>query len=509
MMLTPRIPRLRWNHSIVGVEDVRMFKEEGMKLLWRILGSLIVGGAKRCCVHPKRVVWKVEWGSKSGAQGHAASRRSAAARARGLRCLSKEAMILFVIVSRAATWAGAQQTAPSMQLDLDQAIQLARTHNHALRATRTLIQQNQASEITAGLRPNPVFNIDYTFVPIFSPSVFSLPVQQNPLPEEFDAGIAYTIERGHKRVARSQAARDQTAVTESEVTDSERTLIFNVAQQFVGVLAARSTLQFATQDLADFHTVDISEARYTAGDISKGDLLKIRLQLLQFQTDVSSAQLELIQALASLRQLLGYDAVPENYDIVGDLAYTPLRMNKLDLEMMALKERPDLAAAERSLVAARSQYTLAKANGKRDLTVSFQFSHVSGVNAADFAGNIEIPIFTRNQGEIARTNYAIGQAEELHTAAEETVITDVVNAYEGLRTNDKVVGFYQSGYLKQAEESRDISKFAYEHGAVSLLDFLDAQRNYRSIELAYRQTLANYMLSLEQVREAVGRRNLP
>jgi cobalt-zinc-cadmium efflux system outer membrane protein len=143
------------------------------------------------------------------------------------------AVIFLVSVSLAANWADAQQTTPSMRLDLDQAIQLALTHNHALRATRTQVQQSQAAEITAVLRLNPVLNMDYNFLPIFSPAVLSVPELQRSLPEEFDTGIAYTIERGHKRQARVQAARDQTAVTQSQVQDSERVLIFNVAQQFI------------------------------------------------------------------------------------------------------------------------------------------------------------------------------------------------------------------------------------------------------------------------------------
>ena len=481
-----------------------------MKLPWRRLGLLTIDGAKRCYEQRKRVIWNPAWASRNRTPGYVGRWLSSTPRGRGLRCLSKAAVIFFVSASLAANWADAQQTAPAMRLDLDQAIQLALAHNHALRATRTQIQQSQAAEITAGLRPNPVLNMDYNFVPIFSPSVFSVPELQRSLPQEFDTGIAYTIERGHKRQARVQAARDQTAVTQSQVQDSERALIFNVAQQFIGVLYAKSTLEFAEQDLASFQrTVDIGEYRYKAGDISKGDLLKIQLQLLQFQTDVSSAQLAQIQALANLRQLLGYDAVPENYDVIGELTYTALHMTKEDLEVMALKTRPDFIAAEQGVTAAQSQNTLAKANGKRDLTTSFQFSHAAGVNAADFAGNIEIPIFTRNQGEIARTHFAIGQAEELRTEAQQAVITDVVDAYEGLRTNGKVVEFYQGSYLKQSEESRDISQFAYSRGAASLLDFLDAERSYRSIQLAYRQALSNYVLSLEQVREAVGRRNLP
>src|SRR5439155_7595791 len=129
---------------------------------------------------------------------------------------------------------------------------------------------------------------------------------------------------GKKRQHRLQAARDQTAVTRAQVADSERTLAFSVGQQFVSVLLAESTLDFAIDDLRGFQqTVDISEAQFKAGFIGEGDYLKIKLQLLQFQTDVSSARLAKVQALTSLRQFFGYDAVPADYDVIGDLAYQP------------------------------------------------------------------------------------------------------------------------------------------------------------------------------------------
>src|SRR5580698_7146918 len=215
-------------------------------------------------------------------------------------------------------------------ISLDQAIDLALAHNHALKASRTLILQNQAQEITANLRPNPTLGLDSQFVPFFSPQDFSgTNLDQT---QQFDIGISYLFERGHKRQRRLQAARDQTAVTRSQVTDAERTLAFNVGQQFVSVLLAESTLQFALQDLKGFQqTVDISDAQLKAGYIGEGDYLKIKLQLLQFQTDVSSARLARVQALVGLRQFLGYDAVPANYDVIGDLAYQPLKANLEDL----------------------------------------------------------------------------------------------------------------------------------------------------------------------------------
>jgi cobalt-zinc-cadmium efflux system outer membrane protein len=393
-------------------------------------------------------------------------------------------------------------------ISLDQAIDLALAHNHAIKASRTLILQNQAQEITANLRPNPTLGVDTQFIPFFSPQYFS----ENNLndTQQFDIGIGYLFERGHKRQRRLQAARDQTAVTRAQVGDAERTLAFNVGQQFVSVLLAESTLRFALEDLKGFQqTVDISEAQLKAGYIGEGDYLKIKLQLLQFQTDVSSARLAKVQALVGLREFLGYNAVPADYDVIGDLAYEPFKGTLEDLQAKALRERPDFRAAELGMTAAKSQILLAKANAKVDVNGTYDFTHVSGENTASIFVNFELPIFNRNQGEIARTGYALTQAQEQQQAASDTVLSDVANAYEAVRSNDEVVQLYTSGYLKQAQDSRDISEYAYKRGGASLLDYLDAERSYRSVQLAYRQALASYMTALEQLKEAVGTRNLP
>jgi outer membrane protein, heavy metal efflux system len=193
--------------------------------------------------------------------------------------------------------------------------------------------------------------------------------------QQFDIGIGYLFERGHKRQRRLQAARDQTAVTRAQVGDAARTLAFNVGQQFVSVLLAESTLQFALQDLKSFQqTVDISEAQLKAGYIGEGDYLKIKLQLLQFQTDVSSARLAKKRALVDLREFLGYNAVPADYDVIGDLVYQPLNAGLEDLQKKALSERPDLRAAELGIMAAQSQILLAKANAKVDVNGTYNFT---------------------------------------------------------------------------------------------------------------------------------------
>jgi len=393
-------------------------------------------------------------------------------------------------------------------ITLDQAINLALAHNHSLKATRTLILQNQAQEITANLRPNPTLNFDSQFLPIFQPSDFSADALSEI--QQFDVGIGYLFERGRKRQHRLQAARDQTAVQIAQVSDAERTLAFNVAQQFVGVLLAESTLRFALLDLKSFEdTVDIAQTQYKSGYISEGDYLKIKLQLLQFQTDVSSARLARMQALVALRELLGYDAVPSNYDVVGDLSYEPVQAKLEDLQAEALQQRPDFRAAELGVTAAQSQIQLAKANAKQDVSANVDYTHTADQNSASFFVNFGLPIFNRNQGEIARTGYALTQAQEMQSSASDTVLSDVSDAYESLRSSEEVVQLYTSGYLKQAQDSRDISEYAYKRGATGLLDFLDAERSNRAIQLAYRQALSTYMTALEQLKEAVGTRNLP
>src|SRR6201981_3559990 len=275
--------------------------------------------------------------------------------------------------------AGAGQN--TTRISLDQAIDLALAHNHAIKAQRTLILQNQAQEITANLRPNPTLGVDSQFIPFFSPQAFSgTNLDQT---QQFEVGIGYLFERGHKRQRRLQAARDTTAVTRAQVTDAERTLAFNVGQQFVSVLLAESTLQFALQDLQGFQqTVDISETQLKAGYIGEGDYIQIKLQLLQFQTDVSSARLAKVQALVALRELLGFDAVPGNYDVVGNLAYQPLKAGLEDLQARALRERPAFRAAGVEITAAKSQILLAKANAKVDVNGTYGFTHVAGQNTA-------------------------------------------------------------------------------------------------------------------------------
>jgi cobalt-zinc-cadmium efflux system outer membrane protein len=422
------------------------------------------------------------------------------------------ATLLAVLTVALATYGQA-----AIRISLDEAIQMALQHNHVLIALRTTIQQSEAEEITQGLRPNPTIFADWEYLPLGSPA------SQNPslysgvsVPDylrnntEGDIGLSYLIERGGKRLDRLQAQKDITAQTRSLVADSERGLTFQVANLFFNAQLAESTIDLAEQDLKSFQsTVDISEHQFQAGGLSENNYLMIKLQLLQFESDLEQAQLTRAQSLSDLRQLLGYESVSAGYDVVSDFQYQHVEVNLENLQVKALDNRPDLRAAKQGVSAADSQYQLQKADGKQDVTISGNYSHVNGINAATILASMPLPIFNRNQGEIARTRYAITQAQEQQIAVNGQALTDVRDAYENLESNDKIVQLYISKYLDVASKSRDISEYAYRRGGLALLDFLDAERSYRATQLAYRQALASYLLAIEQLREAVGTRALP
>jgi cobalt-zinc-cadmium efflux system outer membrane protein len=393
------------------------------------------------------------------------------------------------------------------RITLDQAIQLAVQHNHSLQAARTTIQQNQAAEITANLRPNPTFFTDWEYLPLFSRpqgQTISDYIQGS---TEGDLGLSYLIERGHKRQRRLEAARATTAVTRATVADNERSIAFQVGSLFVNAQLAQSTFDLAQQDLKSFQqTVEIGAVQFKDGTMSENDYLKIRLQLVQFETDVQQAMLNKAQALSDLRQQLGYESVPAEYDVVGEFEYRPLVVTLEELQAKALQNRPDLRAAVLGITAANSQYALAKANGKQDPTISTNYSHVNGINGLTWSFSVPLAIFDRNQGNIAQTRIAIRQAEEQQKAASSQVLTDVKDAYEALQESARIAQLYRGSYLEVAQKSRDISEYAYRRGALALIDFLDAERSYRATQLAYRQAVAAYLTSLEQLRQAVGTR---
>jgi len=402
----------------------------------------------------------------------------------------------------------AQGKAGSVQpLTMEDAIRLALERNQSLQALRLNIDQARANEVTAALKPNPVFTNFNEDFQIFAPGNLTLEnIRTN---QEFANSLTYTIERGGKRLKRIQVAQDTTDVTEKSVAEAERQLRFQVAQAFIGILLAKSNLQLAKDDLLNFEkVVDINKSRLTAGDISEADYLKISLQKLQFEQDVSAAEVSLVLGKAALRQFVGFTSVPEDFDVAGELTHNRHNVTQAEMERLAFQSRPDYLVAQSSIKLATDSVALALGNRARDLTLEGEYKRNGTINGVGFGISIELPVHDRNQGEIARTRVAARQAAVAAEAVQMGILTDIRGAYSSYRTSDQVTSLFESGYLKQAIDSRDISGYAYQKGAATLLDLLDAERSYRATQFAYRQALAAHMTSVEQINFVVGKKVL-
>jgi cobalt-zinc-cadmium efflux system outer membrane protein len=379
--------------------------------------------------------------------------------------------------------------------------------NPTLKAQAQSVQSTRASEITAGLRPNPTFQNDTTSATI---------------------GIYQEFEIGGKRSARLQSARLATSISHADFADTRRTLIFNLRQAFIAALQARSDLDFARENLANYgKVVDLNRLMLEQGEISRADFLKIELQILQFQTDVDDATLVLKTAKATLRALLGPSNLPQEFDIRGDLQAIPMEKSLSDLQQLALSNRPDLKSAETGREKAIADLHLAKANRWPDPTIGTSFLHAGNeiggpswfqpfypkgptTNSMGLGiASVPIPIFNRNQGEIARAKSEQLRADFLLQAARTQVLQDVETAYASFESSRERVRLYEQAYLSRAKESLDIEEFSFRNGAASILDFLDAERTYRTTQLTYRQQLAAYLTNLAQLEAAVGTQVTP
>jgi cobalt-zinc-cadmium efflux system outer membrane protein len=384
----------------------------------------------------------------------------------------------------------------------DQIHELFLKSNPTVRAQAQSVVSNRAAEVTASLRPNPTFQNDTTSATV---------------------GFYQEFEVGGKRGARIKSAQLATQISQTDAEDARRTLTLNLRLAFVSALQAKSDLQFARENLTNYQkTIDINTEMLRQGAISRADFLKIQLEMLQFQSDLDDATLELKTAKANLRGLLGSANLPGDFDIQGELKAIPFDMDLNALERLALQNRPDLKSADTGRLKAVADLKLARANRWPDPTIGVSYLHTgneiggpdwfqplypkgSSSNAMGLGiASIPIPIFNRNQGEVARARSEQLRAEFLDEAARNQVLQDVESAYAAFMSSRERVHLYEETHLAYAKESLDIEDYAFHKGGASILDFLDAERTYRATQLAYRQQLAAYLSNLAALQTSAG-----
>ncbi|MEP6915078.1 MAG: TolC family protein [Acidobacteriota bacterium] len=414
--------------------------------------------------------------------------------------------LLSIALSSSAAAQGPLPAGP--RVTINDAVRLTLEHNQSFRAQRFTIEEAKADEITASLKPNPSISLGADGFTPFSPRQVNWDFLRSTV--SYSSALSYTFERGGKRDKRISVAQLTTEVATKNVLDVERQLRFQAEQAFVNALFAKSSLELAQENLKSFSdVVEINRTRVAAGDLAEGEFYKIQLQQLQFEQDVSIAEIALIQAKAQLRQLMGFDTVPDDFLIEGDLRAVKVTLDGDDLKRQALDARADLQAAQAAVRLAQENAALQRGIRARDISGDVDYTHTGPDNSVGVGVSFDLPFHDRNQGNIARSDVAIKEVTETAAAVRAAVLTDVTTALAGVATNQKIVALYESGYLDKAKQSLDITTYVYQHGAGTLLDLLDAERTYRATQLAYRQALADEMTSIRQLNFAVGKQVIP
>jgi outer membrane protein, heavy metal efflux system len=391
-------------------------------------------------------------------------------------------------------------------LSWEQVRERFRMNNPAMAAGRISVDESKATEITAYLRPNPVVSSTFDQMAPFTGDPY------RPL-GFYSATVAatYLHERANKRELRQSSAQQATRITGSLLEDQERTLLFALRGSFVDTLRAKAVLKLAQDNLAYYdQLLEVNRSRLRAGDIAQVDLDRLELQRIQFETDLQTAQVNLRTAKIQLLALLNERTSVESFDVDGMYAYPEQLLPLEDVRSSALETRPDLRAALQFVEKARTDHQLAVANGSTDPTFGFDWGRQPTVGPPDRAYigvtvSIPIRIFDKNQGEKLRTQLDVTRNERLVEAGRSQVFRDVDSAYAAIASNLNLLKTYRDRYLQQAVRVRDTVSFAYQNGGASLLEFLNAQNDYRNIQLNYLNLIGSYLSAASQLNLAVGK----
>jgi cobalt-zinc-cadmium efflux system outer membrane protein len=380
------------------------------------------------------------------------------------------------------------------QLSLDDAVRLALQRNATLRAKEREYEATRANEITAGLRPNPTAS--YAAEQLGGGAASQ---------EQHTVIVGQTIETGGKRQRRIDSARAATRVSSFEVADVRRQTVATVKKSFTDILVAQAILELTQANLKTLDELErVQRFRAERGDISELELTRIQVQRFAFERDAADAAQASRTAKIALRAAVGPEAIAADFSVTGTLEFRDVIVDRANSQRRALANRPDLLASEAGRDKARADYNLARANASWDFTPQLEYQRIGPDNTLGFGVSLPIRIFDRNQGEIARTNAATGQATALRDAAVIQVLSDVDTALSTLATEREKVRALRQIYLPKAQQARDTVEFAYRRGGLSLLDFLDAERTYRDTALEHIRALGNYGAALVQLETAVG-----
>jgi len=385
-------------------------------------------------------------------------------------------------------------------------------NNPSLKADALNIDEMRAQEITAFLRPNPQFTLSEDGTQIAPHNGAWTPLRgtyETP-------NLSYLHERQHKRELRLESAKEGTQISASQHDDLKRTMEFTLRAAFVDTLQAKSVLDLARADLEYYdHIIHISRDRFNAGDIAQIDIDRIELQRVQYESEIQTALVNLRTAKIQLLTLLNDRTPVEQFDVQGAFDFSEDLKSLDDFRQVAIDSRPDLRAALQSIQQSETNHKLAIANGSTDPTFGAWYTHNSsnnnpnGIDTLGLSVTVPLRVFDRNQGEKKRTLIDIDRNRQASQAARAQVFSDVDSAYAQIESSVALLKPYKARYKDQSTRVRDTVTYSYEHGGASLIDMLQAQSDYRQLQLAYLQLIGSYLTAAGQLNLAVGREVIP
>lgn len=398
----------------------------------------------------------------------------------------------------------AKQTGPVAQVLTWQQIQdRFQQSNPSLRAGAIGIEESRAQEVTAHLRPNPGLYLGLDQITPFQDSPL------RPLANAYpNVNFTYLHERDHKRELRTDSVRQATGIATSNQNDLLRLLNYTLRAAFVRVLQSKAILALTRENLGYYdHVLQVSRDRFQAGDIAQVDLDRLELGRVQYESDNEAADVNLRTSKIELLRLLNDRTSVDQFDVTGPFEYSDALQPLEIYQQTALATRPDLQAALQVVARARIDHRLAVANGSTDPMFGVNGAHQPSPLNTYVGVNVSIPlrIFDRNQGEKLRTLLDIDLQQHQADASRALVFADVDSAYATVDSQLRLLRPYKNKYLKLALSARDTISFSYQHGGASLLDFLQAENDYRGIQLGYLNLTGQYQTAAAQMNQAVGR----
>jgi cobalt-zinc-cadmium efflux system outer membrane protein len=344
------------------------------------------------------------------------------------------------ICAAAALWLLLAQDLPAAAqqgLTWDQVKAKFEAANPVLKADAANVEEMKAEEITAFLRPNPQFTFATDGTQLAPHNGVWAPLSGT----QYQPDFSYLHEREHKRELRLESAKEGTEITQSQHVNLEINLIYGLRSAFVQTLQAKAVLELAKADLEYYDKIiDISRARFKAGDLAKIDLARIELQRVQYESEMETAIVNLRTQKIALLLLLDDRTPVDQFDVTGVFDLGPDLQPLSDYHQIALDNRPDLRAAMQTIQQSQTNHKLAWANGSTDPTYSAwytwnpSFNNPNDQQTLGLSVQIPLRIFDKNQGEKKRTLIDIDKSQQAAEAAKAQVFSDVDNAYELVRT---------------------------------------------------------------------------